>query len=439
MEKNNKAGFTDKQKQEFKKYMVYGLLFILFLGVMWFIFKPTAEEEAEANVGVGLNTEIPAPGKVELTTNKKSAYEQNYLKEKQEEKVKTLNNFALLAGLDSTHKNSELKLDIDPVEEKKVSLIPDEQSKKTTSLNSIRGSVDTYKKTNETLSNFYSSPSASEAEETKKLKEEIERLKEQIQGKKLETDRLQEQTALMERSYQLAAKYFPGAGQTVSPPDSDPVSKEVKISKDKESTVAVRELSDNVVSALPQHLSYQDILEMFSQERAFLYASEDASGSTVKRAIQVCIDQNQVITNGQNINMRLLVPIQVGGNIIIPKNSLITGQAGIQGERLQITVSYIEYENMIISVDLKAYSYDGQPGIFVRDIQEVNAAKEIAGNIGGNLGTSISLTQNAGQQLASDLGKSLIQGTSQYLQKKVRLAKIPLKAGFPLLLVSNKN
>jgi hypothetical protein len=40
--------------------------------------------------------------------------------------------------------------------------------------------------------------------------------------------------------------------------------------------------------------------------------------------------------------------------------------------------------------------------------------------MGGSLGSNINISTNAGAQLASDLGKGLIQGTIQYIAKKMR-------------------
>jgi hypothetical protein len=52
--------------------------------------------------------------------------------------------------------------------------------------------------------------------------------------------------------------------------------------------------------------------------------------------------------------------------------------------------------------------------------KQVNAVREVAANMGGSLGSNINISTNAGAQFASDLGKGLIQGTSQYIAKKMR-------------------
>ena len=47
-----------------------------------------------------------------------------------------------------------------------------------------------------------------------------------------------------------------------------------------------------------------------------------------------------------------------------------------------------------------------------------------------------SASTDAGAQIASDLGKGVIQGVSQYISKRMRTVKITLKAGHRVLLHS---
>ena len=63
------------------------------------------------------------------------------------------------------------------------------------------------------------------------------------------------------------------------------------------------------------------------------------------------------------------------------------------------------------------------------------AVKEIAANMGAGMGSSITITDDAGSQLLSDLGRSAIQGVSQYVSKKMRSVKVTLKAGYSVLLL----
>ena len=136
------------------------------------------------------------------------------------------------------------------------------------------------------------------------------------------------------------------------------------------------------------------------------------------------------MTDGQTVRLRLLEPMAVAGRTI-PRGAVVVGTGKIQGERLDIEITSLEYDGTIIPVELAVYDTDGQPGIFIPNSMEMNAVREVAANMGGSLGKQHqhSPFTNAGAQLASDLGKGLIQGTSQYIAKKMRTVKVHLKAG----------
>lgn len=75
----------------------------------------------------------------------------------------------------------------------------------------------------------------------------------------------------------------------------------------------------------------------------------------------------------------------------------------------------------------------------MRQSYELHAVKEIAANMGSSLGSSINISTDAGAQLASDLGKGVIQGTSQYIARKMRVVKVHLKAGYKVMLYQPEN
>ena len=110
----------------------------------------------------------------------------------------------------------------------------------------------------------------------------------------------------------------------------------------------------------------------------------------------------------------------------------------VQGERLDILVSSIEYAGNIIPVELAVFDTDGQKGLSVPSSMEQEAFNEAMANIGSGLGTSISFAQSAGQQVAMDVTRGLLQGTSGYLAKKFRTVKVKLKAGYKVMLYAKQ-
>ena len=147
---------------------------------------------------------------------------------------------------------------------------------------------------------------------------------------------------------------------------------------------------------------------------------------------------NQTVTDGQIVRFRLLEPMLVSG-WEIPRNAFVVGTTKLQGERLAVVISSLEYHGNIIPVELAVYDTDGQAGIFIPGSMERSAAKEIVAGMGTSAGSSMNFSTDAGAQLAADLGKGLIQGTSQYFSKKMRTVKVHLKAGYKVLLYQPDN
>ena len=150
-----------------------------------------------------------------------------------------------------------------------------------------------------------------------------------------------------------------------------------------------------------------------------------------------CIHQDQTLTDGQTVKLRLLEPLQAG-NVLVAKNTVVSGTVKVQGERLDVLVSSIEYAGNIIPVELAVFDTDGQKGLSVPSSMEQEAFNEAMANIGSGLGTSISFARSAGQQVAMDVTRGLLQGTSGYLAKKFRTVKVKLKAGYKVMLYAKQ-
>ena len=298
----------------------------------------------------------------------------------------------------------------------------------------IQSSAAAYRDLNATLGNFYEKPKERNAE-MDELLERISMLESELESGKEKGSTMDEQVALMEKSYELAAKYMGGQngtqGQTAEPSSVQKTGKNT--------AEPVRQVKHQVVSSLAQPMSNAEFVASFSQERNRSFNT--AVGVTTisdKNTISACVYGAQSVTDGQAVRLRLLEAMAVADQII-PRNAVVVGAAKIQGERLGIGITSLEHDGTVIPVELEVYDTDGQPGIFIPNSMEMNAVREVAANMGGSLGSSINISTNAGAQLASDLGKGLIQGTSQYISKKMRTVKVHLKAGYRVMLYQGVN
>lgn len=422
-----------KQRQEIRKYLVFAGMFLLFIGCMWLIFAPSKEDRLKEERNAGFNSELPDPRGAGIEADKISAYEQADMKRRQDEKMRTLEDFSAF-----TNGNRQDET-ISPVVE-----IPQESEPENVSYHgsgnrrngAVSSSTSAYNDINATLGSFYETPR--EDPEKEALKAEVEQLKQAAAVQQPVQMTYDEQVALLEKSYELAAKYTPGkdGADTGEREEAEPVSNGRKAK-----AVPVGQVSTPMVSSLPQLVSDSVLLARLAQtgHAGFHTAVGKTADGHTRNTIRACVHGDQTIRNGQSVRLRLLEPMRVG-KYVLPRNSLVTGEGRIQGERLGIGIIQVEHDGIIIPVELAVYDNDGQEGIFIPGSMEANAAKEVAANLGQNLGTSISITnQSAGDQLLSELGRGAIQGVSQYISRKMREEKVHLKSGYTLMLYQNGN
>ena len=269
--------------------------------------------------------------------------------------------------------------------------------------------------------------------EKEALKAEVEQLRQEAARQQPAQMTYDDQVALLEKSYELAARYMPGDGAAKK--------EEGETNNRKAKAIPVGQVSTPVVSSLPQPASDSVLLARLVRggNSGFHTAVGKTADGHTRNTIRACVHGDQTVTSGRSVRLRLLGPMRVG-KYILPHNSLVTGEGRIQGERLGIGIVQVEHDGTIIPVELAVYDNDGQEGVFIPGSMEANAVKEVAANLGQNLGTSISITnQSAGDQLLSELGKGAIQGVSQYISRKMREEKVHLKSGYTLMLYQNDN
>ena len=424
---------TPQQIQQRKKMLIYPLMGLVFLGSMYLIFAPSEKDETKVeNVG-GFNADIPQPKGDGIISDKKTAYEREQMENKQADKMRSLQDFAFSLGEENGKREDLTLIDDDPAEKPKTNVIDFGVGAPNNSRSSIQSSAAAYRDMNRQLGNFYETPK--EDKEKEELKRQVEELTARLDAKESGAGSIDEQVSLMEKSYELAAKYMNG-GQ---PEQVAPITPSAPV-QGKGNATPVKSVSDRTVSGLQPPMSNSEFIAEYSKPRNYGFNTAVGSNYSMgKNTIRACIHQNQILTDGhtQTVKLRLLEPLQAG-NIIVPKNSLVSGSAKIQDERLEILVSSLEYAGNIIPVELSVYDSDGQKGLSVPSSLEQEATKEAMANIGAGLGTSISFAQSAGQQVAMDITRGLMQGGSQYLAKKFRTVKVHLKANYQVMLYAKQ-
>lgn len=376
---------TPAERQKMMKYLVVFPAAILSgIVILWLLYSSLNKDDEKTRDA--FNTEIPA-GESEAIGTKVQEYEAaDAAREKQRKQ-------AVINTLNSTTPSTDSVTVAEP--------------------SAIEQSAEQYQQVQASLQDFYVPDYSSNSAEVAALQERIVELETQntLAQQQAQPDELE----LMERSYQLAAKYM-GTGNGVDyPPRTDTEE------KGKRDVLPVAQVKRNVVSSLGA-----------SSDRAFT-TSVGVKAISQKNTIAAVVAGDQSVISGQSVKLRLTEPMWVG-NSLIPRNTLIVGQARLQGERLEVEISSIEANGSVYEVDLQVFDSDGQEGVNIPNSMESDAIHEIGANMGSTMGSSINLTTNTGAQIASDVGRGLINGVSQYLNKKLRTVKVHLKSGYKVML-----
>ena len=388
-----KAKFAPKtpaEKERLKRIAVYTLLILSCLVCFWIIFAPNGDDDA---VKGKANMELPEQTSEGLPETKMDAYEQEKLRKEKAQSDSSIT--AVSTQLDTVTAPTEPS-------------VPDE----------IQNSANAYQQAQASLQDFYV-PDYSQTEQVAELQARIDELEMQNAMAQQQTQQPNEME-LLERSYQLAAQYMGnGNGGNYPPPQQE--------EKGKRNVQPVQNVTHNVVSTL----------SAATNERGF-NTSVGTKRSVGKNTIAAVIAGNQSVINGQSVKLRTTEPMWIS-NRLIPRNTTIVGAARLQDERLEIEITSVETGGSIYEVELKVYDSDGQEGINIPNSMESDALHEIGANMGSTMGSSINISTDAGAQIASDVGRGLINGVSQYLTKKMRTVKVHLKSGYRVMLYQPEN
>ncbi|OPC66490.1 conjugative transposon protein TraM [Elizabethkingia bruuniana] len=414
---------TLHKAEKLKKPIIFILMAVVFLGCMYLIFKPSSDKKKIEDIG--LNDVVPQASGTGLQPDKQKAYEQEMFDKKMQEKRIALTSLSDYWNEDSiTNEKEQL-----PNEQYEDGFADGDATRRIGN-----PALNSYRNAQSTLSSFYDNNDY----QTRELRRQVDELKEKLAEKDVPaTTTVQDQMALMEKSYQMAAKYLP-SNMT---PQSGKVDSTVPVKSgtQKEHFVAFTPVRKNAVSALYREPTDSAFLANWNEarNRGFYTAGTNEQVQQPKNSIRAIVQETQIITDESGVRLRLLEHAKTPGRTI-PAGTVLTANAKFQNGRLQLKVMSIEFEGNIIPVDITVYDLDGQQGLYVPYSPEMNALTEIASNMSQTSGTSVMMTRSAGQQAAGDLSRGVVQGISGYFSKKMRTPKVTVKAGHQLLLVSKK-
>lgn len=255
---------SGKAADKLKFYGVVTFLSLLCAGFIWFIFKPGAPETAEGTSGI--NTTIPDAIAPETMADKQKAYELEAMKKRRQEKVRTLQDVAGDYLMPDTTGGMK----------------PEEDAPKT---DAVRESREKQRQISRQITSFYQEPK--ESPRVDELERQVEELNEKLERERKGQDPLE----LMEKSYEMAARYFPG--QTGGQVKNIQPAGGTGGSSANPAAIAAGRATENVVSSLAAPPAPDTI------PRNYGFATAVGGGQLAgANTIRACVAEDQTVTTG---------------------------------------------------------------------------------------------------------------------------------------------
>ncbi len=155
----------------------------------------------------------------------------------------------------------------------------------------------------------------------------------------------------------------------------------------------------------------------------------DPVGTAGQNATPATIAESCSLLSGATVGIRTSASMDAGG-LRIPEGELIYGKATLEGDRLLIRVQNIRWQNSIFPVSLSVFDQDGLEGIHIPGAINRDLAKE-----SGAQGVDALDYSGPGTGIADQVAGAGISAARNILDRRIRLVRVSLPAGYPVLLV----
>lgn len=162
---------------------------------------------------------------------------------------------------------------------------------------------------------------------------------------------------------------------------------------------------------------------------AGFYGTNDNSESeTSDNAIEAIVPENLILVNGAVLKLRLATDIYING-VFIPRNTIVSGIAALDNERLQVEISSIRYNNSLFPVKLEVFDLDGLAGIYIPGAISRDVTKQSADNT-----LQLMELTTLEPSLKAQAAAAGVNTVKSLLSRKVKQVKVMVKAGYKVLL-----
>lgn len=152
-------------------------------------------------------------------------------------------------------------------------------------------------------------------------------------------------------------------------------------------------------------------------------------GTIALSGIPALVTESQTLVSGAAVKLQLESATRFGGTLL-PKGSFIYGTATVAAERLKVMISHVRTGSQLLPVNLRVFDMDGMEGIRIPGSINRDAAKQ-----GADRALSSMQLMSMDPNLATQAASAGIEAAKGLLSKKVKLVRVTVKAGYPVLLV----
>ncbi|MDF7815523.1 MULTISPECIES: conjugative transposon protein TraM [Hymenobacter] len=196
--------------------------------------------------------------------------------------------------------------------------------------------------------------------------------------------------------------------------------------KKKPATKAIVEDNDAIVSRLGASSG--------TKRTASFQGLDDGSSANVDaNTLPAVIHESQEVVSGSLVKMRLTEPAVVNGHKLAA-NTFIYGTCSLSGERLSITIETLKAGGSIFPASLEVYDVDGLQGLHIPGTITRDASKQAGADA---MGAADMMTMSADPTTAA--AGVAVTAVKSLGQKKIRLVKVRLKAGYNIMLKVDKD
>lgn len=173
-------------------------------------------------------------------------------------------------------------------------------------------------------------------------------------------------------------------------------------------------------------------------KRRSAFNSISFSNSSSKNAIKAYVHSEQTVMAGSTLKMRLGEDAVTDQGNLIPKNSPVFGEVtSIDGERVIVKITHVNYQGNILPFDYQVYSKDAMLGIYVPGNPKADANKEVMGGAVDGLPSNIPGLE-AASQIAGVVASTAAAAGKQVAAKNVKKLKVTIKTNYEIYLRSEE-